>query len=51
MPTCDFCGRTEASANMRRRRAPHTGHWRCKDKLLCNYRVKQTKQANKEKKV
>jgi hypothetical protein len=40
MPVCHACGTMEATANMRRRRPPHTGEWACKDKPSCQRRVK-----------
>jgi ssDNA-binding Zn-finger/Zn-ribbon topoisomerase 1 len=41
MPTCAKCGRTEATAEMRRRRPPYTGEWMCKDTPVCRERQKQ----------
>lgn len=48
MPICSFCGHMEATVNLRRRRPPHTGTYRCKDKDLCGYRMVQTKLKLKE---
>ena len=45
MPTCAKCGRTDATAEMRRRRPPYTGEWMCKDAPACKERMKQTRAA------
>lgn len=45
MPTCAKCGRTEATAEMRRRRPPYTGEWLCKDTAPCKERQKQNRAA------